>query len=1497
MSALDYLGSIVESYATTLSSIPQNISDHAQAYAITAVALLVGLVIVQFRMFSRPPPVPLKRLPLRPALSIQFKPDDVASPNQEPFTSAGMPPIEFVKRASSFLKSSFGTNGATSDVMEGVEAVENVIQFAGLGTTPTSTPLTSLHRKTYPLSQPANGTGSAAASHTDSDDGDGTTLVGGIPPPPAETPLQHSFDLPDSFAPLLSSSQTEMLLHHLTADLIHGVHVEATVKIREGKHEVPLDKDPSRPQFNVDVPKSGVRISATASVGSDGFTRGQDLDVSIPTTSRSLPMVKHGELTFDPPLPLCNVAPTLIHIPTLFEDNSVVPRLRSIQIIRYFVDTIVAISNYIEKVLWIIEAFLQIHLAKVRIAPLYRGRSSVDDTSPEWRLTLSFSGHCLLFGIFPIPFINVILPTFIIPQPHALLEYLMSKQPLASARIRRENIAEQKIAIALLDMLEQWNTTLQVVATPPAVGIDLTLPGGVSLGMEFMHGRDSGAGRSREVGADEFAGNVFSTPFSGVSTDFRSPGGITTPASVSHQHNSSAASVTSWTSNENNSGSDFRKRPYRTPSSSVGAGGVLPFNANNLVPWKLEFSAKGNVSHEKISFHLLNCSFQHEDTSLLIPAKSQIKTRGSLAVWKSTSAAMKRSNAMSPFSNRSAYAHRAALAGATESPSVAALLLFPENLEAFHRETRLLQYDYAFDISEDSKVDAITFSVGATHPMLNGGSMVTTILEAIYAFGSVTARENAALDPIERRRKRNILRHLPAIDVTFGVQNGFIPPESNSYTDDGQTKTLPEMDGARLKVRFLGGIENKEDGTTNTSDSISAVADDFLVDSDDEVAVEEGIKVIADIGVSTIVLNSETSVKEFPELDIFEGTKLRALTSGKVGGSVICHLKPQKLCPVTTTGPNMFNPLEAYEVDFSGSNVSVRIRESTTSLGHRRIIIPTETTVEVRVVESVVDMTMEGKSHLEILWDFQGLSPILQVTEVGFEPESVNHEKKEQVSLLIAPLRQGRINLHVSPVGGINISKAATSREDKEGLYDWKFFNALVSSNPDQQSTERLLDVLHDKRSMIKLLQVVKLVNADVYKFLDFVLVRVWRLKDIMDQEGVSDAKHIVPGHRMARLLSLLLSGDLSEVPAFLQIIRRVVAGDGLDVVKVKELLREYLGFYDEWTPEIDRAVRWLETMFNPTPVPPNYVEDHVTPLVELGQYSSKFRTIPSAAQLYEQLHDRPDLPLDRIFSNLVGRVSPYLSFTQISYFLKVRSSKDWQPSDLKRLRYVYSIKRKVMDIAESYGGLSFLPQSFLVSVFLGEATRASLRVTSISHVTEKTSRRHILYSNKPSTLVALRQRRARLQEPSLNQVIEETAEENYLTPAAKVASVSNFGPNVEEQPPTSNRRWSSYGGNEGSSSYQLGDCLLGPADVAILLQAGLTSVMKTSSVVQLNQRMLLDLIASQPESFAVAVLAEIGTPGGQGSPRQLASGKMYEIRMRVKMSLGICFNNFFFHS
>lgn len=1067
----------------------------ADQYVLTAIAAILLWAVFQLKAFSRPPPVKKKKLPQRPALSILFKPDDISTTSNADLASlpdSSHLPGKFGSRtASSFLRSSFSV---TSDHLDAVlDAVKEAARHDDIHSTPSGSP----NKRSRSASVSENGDTEATTNATSS-----VPLVAA-----SEKSTKRSFDLPDSFAPLLSSSQTEMLLHHLNADLIHGVHAEARVKMQAGKHEIPLDKDPNRPQFVLNVPKEGCKLSLVAAIGSDCFTSAQDLDVTIPTSSRSRPMVKNAEIAFDPALPLLNVAPTLIHFPTLFEDNTVIPRLRRIQLFRLFVDSIVAISSSIEKLLWVIESLLQIHLGKIKVTPLYKGTG--DDDSPDWRMSLAFSGHVIILGFIPIPFFSVILPTFIIPQPHALLEYLMSKQPLASAKIRRENIAEQRIGMALLETMDTWDGQVQLVATPPAVGIDLTLPGGVSLGMELMHGRDPLAGRSRDMGDMSFANNS--------REDDPRP-----PASRIHPPTTSGASMSSWTTNDDTR-SNFQSR-------SVNQVGPSPqfFDANLLVPWKVEVSAKGKMGKDKMTFHLLNCSFRHEDGKPMFPTKSQFQTRGSFAVWKYKNTSKVDTKTGSVSRRAASFAHRAALAGATETPSVASLLLFPDEMEYLHADRRMLEYDYAFDVSDDSRLDAITFSVGASHPMLNGGSMVTTILESLYAHGSISAREKAVLDPLERRQKRNILRHLPAIDLTFGIQNSFIPPESHSYTNDGLTKTLPKMSGGRIMVRMLGGIRQEEVDQDGGYMDIGMPLDTSQ-SAEHEETVADGIKVFADIGISSIVLNSETSVKEFPELDIFEGTKLRTLTSGKMGGTIHCHLRPQKTVPsMSTTGPNIFNPLEAYEIDCSGSTVAVRLKESTTSLGHRRVIIPTETTIKVKVVESVIDMALEGQTECELSWDFQGLSPILQVTEVGLFPESVIHEKKEQVPLLIAPLRQGRLNLQISPVGGIHITKAETSREDKEGLYDWKFFNALVSALPDQSATDRLFDVIHDKRSMGKLVQVIKLINYDCYRFLDYGLTQVWRAKEIMDQEGISDPKHIIPGHRY--VLNLVTSPNLVNV-------------------------------------------------------------------------------------------------------------------------------------------------------------------------------------------------------------------------------------------------------------------------------------------------------------------------------------------------------------------------------
>jgi hypothetical protein len=675
------------------------------------------------------------------------------------------------------------------------------------------------------------------------------------------------------------------------------------------------------------------------------------------------------------------------------------------------------------------------------------------------------------------------------------------------------------------------------------------------------------------------------------------------------------------------------------------------------------------------------------------------------------------------------------------------------------------------------------------------------------------------------------------------------------------------VDGGRLQVRVLGGF--MENGDT-------AIASHGIASPPH--AVSEGIKVVADFEIPSLIVNTEGIVKEFPELDIFEGVKLRTHLSGIISGSVRSHLRPQQVPQVLSSmGPNIFNPLEAYEIDCSGSTVAMKIKEYTATLGHRRIVFPAESTVSLQIIESVVDMGFEGKTRCDLGWDFQGLSPILQVTQLGASPEDADPEHKEQVSLLIGALRQGKLSLSVSPVGGITVNKAATSREDKDGLFNWKFFNALVS--PDDDSLGRIINVLHDKRTTSRVLQIAKLISADLHKIIQFLLEQVWKLKETLDLEGIKEAKDALPAYRLACVITRFITGDIADVARVLPIIERIVQGDGLDIPIVKDLLREHIPeTYQSWSPEIDRVVRWVALMSGPVAAAQPYVEEKVIPLAEMPHYKARLREIPSAQELYERLIDKPHMPLEPAFSNLVGQIAPYLSFRQIEFLLEARGASDWQPEDLRRIRYVYSIKRKVLDIAESYGGLSFLPQSFLVSVFLGEATRTSLRASlkrknRKSHQIRKrrvgnqrTSSFRSRVHNGTSTLSSLRSRRSRGGSRQHNYALSQT-------PAERAASLRNFDFSILGGTPENLILDLALNTESATTEvYELGDSLLGPQDVAILLQAGLTSVMKSSTVVQLNQRMLLDLICSQSHHFAVAVLAEIGSTG---SPRGLTSALM----------------------
>jgi hypothetical protein len=479
----------------------------ADEWLIGIILLLVTLAVVQTKALQRPAPVPLKRLPKRPCVSIQFQPDDPVTTNilmnqiitgnsngGAMYNASNAAPVgsfsmgsntpsntlhqtskkpSFIQRIDGMFRRTRKTSAShqrTNDIANHEHPL-----YSATRSVDTTAPHTNQHQHPtkntdivvetivekdeldFDDDEVFSMLGGGADSHSTSDPFTPETTPPVPPPPPppprppndyasVDPPFTRLEDLPDSFAPLLSSSYMSVLTHQLTANLIHAVQLEAGVRLRPGRHEIPLDKDHSRPQLVLDVPATtGCRMTVAAVVGSDGLSNEQDMQVERATTSRSQPMVKHAGLVLDPPLPLSNVAPTLIHFPTLFEDRNMIPILRSRQWVRFVVDFIVSMSSFLEKCLWILESQCRIHLSKVRITPLYKGTAVAakmvvpsvlrqwETTAdaplplpPEWRLQLAFSGHVLLFNWIPIPFISVTLPSFIIPQPHALLEFLLS---------------------------------------------------------------------------------------------------------------------------------------------------------------------------------------------------------------------------------------------------------------------------------------------------------------------------------------------------------------------------------------------------------------------------------------------------------------------------------------------------------------------------------------------------------------------------------------------------------------------------------------------------------------------------------------------------------------------------------------------------------------------------------------------------------------------------------------------------------------------------------------------------------------------------------------------------------------------------------------------------------------------------------------------------------------------------------------------------------------
>ncbi len=248
----------------------------------------------------------------------------------------------------------------------------------------------------------------------------------------------------DPFSPLRLPERVDVALRDMDSSLLKSLRAQMEVELATGAHRFPLAR---RHYFEVEVLEGTVvyvRFEAGAPPEHPRLAQrlaSRMLAAPDETTPRSGEerIVRSLELTFSPPLVLPNVIPTLFEVRGLFHDRMLgallgqVVSSRTSQLAQTlgtdrFLATLNAAAEKANR-LGLVE------LRHVRAEPELNARTG------KWELRLSFSGQVQLSGgVPPIAFTDVVVPAVILPIPYASLDDLLSRSPLASADLRRDEV-------------------------------------------------------------------------------------------------------------------------------------------------------------------------------------------------------------------------------------------------------------------------------------------------------------------------------------------------------------------------------------------------------------------------------------------------------------------------------------------------------------------------------------------------------------------------------------------------------------------------------------------------------------------------------------------------------------------------------------------------------------------------------------------------------------------------------------------------------------------------------------------------------------------------------------------------------------------------------------------------------------------------------------------------------------------------------------------------
>ncbi len=412
-----------------------------------------------------------------------------------------------------------------------------------------------------------------------------------------------------------------------------------------------------------------------------------------------------------------------------------------------------------------------------------------------------------------------------------------------------------------------------------------------------------------------------------------------------------------------------------------------------------------------------------------------------------------------------------------------------------------------------------------------------------------------------------------------------------------------------------------------------------------------------------------------------------------------------------------------------------------------------------------------------------------------------------RVEVLVPELWSGRVRLDLDPMGHLEVS-GVHSGLHSGGLYDAHFWNALI--NPGSEPA-RWREIFLDPDAMDKVVSALGLFHAEGAKALDRVRRLALRARDILEDMGVKKPGDFLPARRLSTFASRLACDSDEMEPEWYELTLQVVSGRGLDVPRARRLLDRVLPEHHLHF-ELDRMLRIASLLLAPTePVPPAR-ELEVQPLA-LAPGNTFLRELPSAADLLAAAGPvnaaGATVNADRL--SIFAGLAHYFTLDQLRH-LASKAQLPWHPTDRARVQLILHLKERIEAFSEHFGGVGHLFQPWALSFFLGEAAAADLP-----------------HNRPPLHWIAA------------DRDLKIAADRDL-----KIAADRDPGWRIDPG--------------------RILQGVLGPHDIAVLIQCGLAAPTATRTV-QVNQHLLFSLLSRGPHAGVRQVLCVLG----QNSERLLS--------------------------